>query len=143
MATVRVPHKTRAQEREQSLVYLREILPPGATVTTVLRHVSGMGMTRWIDCYVLKDSEANCITWSIARVLGRRVNTRNHEGIEEHGAGMDMGFHIVHSLSYALYPNGYGCTGESCFSNDHANGDTDYTPHWHSAGGYAIRQRWL
>ena len=82
---------------------------------------------------------------------------------------MDMGFHLVYSLSYALWPDGFGCVGAGCPSNDHSNGDRDYTPHgptdangdpedrdpgpgeardglvrhWHRDGGYALRQRWL
>jgi hypothetical protein len=82
---------------------------------------------------------------------------------------MDMGFHLVYTLSYALYPQGFGCVGERCPSNDHSNGDRDYTPHgcydengaledrepgpgelrdgcrrhWHRDGGYALTQRWL
>ncbi len=30
-----------------------------------------------------------------------------------------------------------------CPSNDHSNGDRDYSPHHHSSGGYALSQRWL
>jgi hypothetical protein len=68
---------------------------------------------------------------------------------------MDMGFALVHVLSYRLYPNGYGCIGEGCPSADHNNGDRDFTPHgtvvddfptthihWHR-DGYALKQRWL
>lgn len=42
---------------------------------------------------------------------------------------------------------GYGRTGRylpiRCHSNDHSNGDRDYSPHHHSSGGYALAQRWL
>jgi len=91
---------------------------------------------------------------------------------------MDMGFHLVSTLSYYLYPEGFGCTGKSegrdrCPSNDHSNGDRDYTPHtqkqigwatcdaccdpgttsiltgcaahshWHKSGDYALRHSWM
>jgi hypothetical protein len=82
---------------------------------------------------------------------------------------MDMGFHLVYNLSYSLFPDGFGCIGRAedyrfhCPSNDHSNGDRDYTPHmsenerlgadgslctchathWHKDGGYALIQKWL
>lgn len=40
-----------------------------------------------------------------------------------------MGFHVVYGLARTLWPDGYGCIGEHCPSNDHSNGDRDYTPH--------------
>lgn len=59
------------------------------------------------------------------------------------GVGMDMGFALVHELSYSLWPNGFECTGQRCPSSDHANGDRNYEPHHHASGGYALRQEWL
>lgn len=42
---------------------------------------------------------------------------------------------------------GDGWTGRysspRCPSNDHSNGDRDYTQHHHSSGGYALSHRWL
>ena len=65
------------------------------------------------------------------------------------GCGMDMGFELVYNLGYALWPNGYTCTGDSkefgkrCRSNEHSNGDRNYQPHHHTDGGYAFRQEWI
>lgn len=59
------------------------------------------------------------------------------------GCGMDVGFSLVYNLGWVLFPNGFECVGERCPSNDHSNGDRDYSPHHHSDGGYALRQRWL
>jgi hypothetical protein len=53
---------------------------------------------------------------------------------------MDMGFALVHELSGRLYPDGFGCLGERCPSNDHRNGDRDYTPHDPHAGDSAGRK---
>jgi hypothetical protein len=53
---------------------------------------------------------------------------------------MDMGFHVVYNLSSALYRGGFGCIGDKpvrCPSNDHSNGDRDYTPHMHVVSGPA------
>ncbi len=69
---------------------------------------------------------------------------RKNWGVKMGGCGMDMGYHLVNNLGYALFPNGVPCTGEDCPSNDHNNGDRDYTAgKLHRDGGYAFRHRWL
>ena len=54
-----------------------------------------------------------------------------------------MGFAVIYELSQALFPKGFECIGEKCPSNDHSNGDRDYTPHHHNSGGYALKHRWM
>lgn len=131
----------------EALARLREWLKPGDTVHTVLRHVSRSGMQREIS--LLHTSCENGepvtrdLTYNASRALGERIGKR--DGIVMGGCGMDMGFALVYSLSSELFPEGFGCIGERCPANDHANGDRDYTPgHAHPrAGGYALRQRWI
>lgn len=133
---------------------LRELLSPGDMIYTKLVHVSRSGMYRVIDCYVIRSNEPRRISWSVAQLT--EGYDRRHEGVKASGCGMDMGFHVVYSLSRTLFPLGFGCIGERCPSNDHTNGDHDYTPntkaedenghfdsHWHKDGGYALRQCWL
>ena len=49
---------TTTKERQDAQDTLRRILPPGATVYTILRHVSRSGMRRRLDVYALDtDSE--------------------------------------------------------------------------------------
>jgi len=103
-------------------------------------------MMREISLVVVVDGKTRDITWHAANVLGDKLGKR--EGIRVPGCGMDMGFHLVYSLSSALYPNGFECTGGmgrpfKCPSNDHSNGDRNYEPHRHASGGYALRQAWL
>ena len=135
---------TRAQteERTNAINKLRELLPPGTRVYTILRHVSRSGMKRHISAVVHTEDGNDDITWLVARACGDKI--ADDGGIKCSGAGMDM----VHNLSYALYPDGFECTGVDdprlrCPSNDHSNGDRDYSPHHHSSGGYALRQQWL
>jgi len=84
----------------------------------------------------------------VARVIREKINNK-HGGITVGGCGMDMGFHVVYSLSSYLYRDGFECIGDSegwgkkCPSNDHCNDDRNYTPHHHQSGGYALRQRWM
>lgn len=140
------------QERTEAIAKLRELLPPGSTVHTVVKHVSRSGMSRSIVPIIVWDGEPTDVSWLVARVLDAKVDQRNG-GVKVGGCGMDMGFHLVSTLSYYLYPDGFGCIGENgrerCPSNDHSNGDRDYTPHggkvqhWHRSGGYALRHKWL
>jgi hypothetical protein len=118
---------------------LRAMFPPGSTATTLLRHVSASGMTRWIS--VVHNDED--VTWLVARALGTSTD-RKYGGIKRQGCGMDMGFDLIYAMSRSLYAGGFTCIGDRCPANDHSNGDRDYTPHGHpTAGGYAVRHRWL
>lgn len=146
--------KAQEEERQQAIEHLRDMLPPGSKVFTILRHVSRSGMFRIIDPVVLYiDSttgkpECHSIWGWAGKVLGWGVD-RDRGGVKVSGCGMDMGFHLVYSLSYSLYPDGYGCIGTGCPANDHVNRDRDYTPHgqshthWHNDGGYALKQQWI
>ncbi len=152
------------QERTKAVAQMREWLKPGDTAYTIVEHVSRSGMSREIRTVLLKPAEGNGHivdlhpNYFIAKVLGCRQG--KHDGCIVGGCGMDMGFHLIYNLSFSLYPEGFGCVGKDCPSNDHSNGDKDYTPHgnnmtphlrevligkdhWHRDGGYAIKQRWL
>lgn len=137
--------KQQKRERQEAIEKLRAMLKPGDTVRTILRHVSRSGMRRCVSPII--DGEDR--SYLVALALGAKVDQK-HGGIKVDGCGMDMGFHLVYGLSATLWPDGFGCVGEGgenrsarCPSNDHSNGDCDYTPHTHKNGGYALRQRWL
>lgn len=125
-------------ERQEAIVELRAKIQPGATIRTILRHVSRSGMTRHISVVMPDCGE---ISWLVGRALDYRRH--NDGGLVVGNCGMDMGFAIVYSLSHALFPDGFDCIGEGCPASDHSNGDRDRTPHKHSDGGYALRQQWL
>lgn len=139
--------KAQKAEREEARAALREILTPGDTVWTVLRHVSKSGMSRDIDAYLLttgRDGKPDRV-WLSRRIARAGVGTWNdrRETVRMGGCGMDMGFALVYELSHALWPDGFECVGQGCPSNDHSNGDRDYAPHPHRDGGYALTHRWL
>ena len=116
-------------ERQEAIEELRNILKPGDTVYTVLRHVSRSGMSRGIDLYCIKDNEPRWITGYAGKAIGTPQSLKdwhNEAGLRVHGCGMDMGFHVVYSLSRALFPAGFE-TGHGL------NPD----------GGYALKHRWL
>jgi hypothetical protein len=140
--------KAQKAECEDAIERLRTLLQPGDIVYTILRHVSRSGMRRVIDAVIQTENGLMPIGWLIARALGDRFD-HDHGGVVVGGCGMDMGYHLVYAVGHALWPKGHGCAGEKCPSNEHTNGDRDRTPHsevrphWHSDGGYALKQRWL
>jgi hypothetical protein len=148
--------KKQAADQAEALAHLRSWLSPGDKVCTVLRHVSRSGMMRAIDLYAWTGAEPPVKLWlsSYAARAGVASLSKRYDSLLAGGCGMDMGFSLVYSLSSALYPDGFGCIGKRCPSNDHSNGDRDYTPHkpeglkpqrdhWHTAGGYALRHEWI
>lgn len=140
-----MPTKLQLAERDEAIDRLRELLKPGDEVRTILRHVARSGMSRAIDCYVIRDSDTLRITWDVALATGYRYSNR-WDAVDMGGCGMDMGFALVYALSRALYPHGFDCIGQDCPSNDHSNdrGARDYSPtRHHESGGYALRQRWM
>lgn len=139
--------KAQKQEQTEAREKLREILKPGTLVYTIVDHVSRSGMSRRIRCFIVDHSDGGTIrdiTWNVSKALSY---TMADGSLRVSGCGMDMGFAVVYELSHALYPAGFECIGESpvrCPSNDHSNGDRNYSPdHKHESGGYALRQTWM
>lgn len=130
------------QEMDRIKAEMKTYLPPGTTVYTDLKHVSRSGMLRIIKVYINTPEGIRDISYHVATVLNTTLEPK-YGGIKRTGCGMDMGFDLIYNLSYELYPNGYTCPGKNCESNDHYNGDKNYTPHHHNSGGYALKQRWL
>ncbi len=134
--------KVSDRERESARETLRDILKPGMTVYTVLRHVSRSGMSRQIDVIHMQDGSPRWLSRLVSKAVGIPFSEKK-ESLTVGGCGMDMGFHVVYELSSALYGQGFECIGEGCRANDHSNGDRDYSPHMHRDGGYALSQRWI
>lgn len=164
-AAVRTDHDGTMQcdciccERKRPVIAkLRSLLPPGTTVYCILRHVSRSGMSRVIDPFILYSGRPFYLRRYV-RDLGIGRIDRKHDGVVVGGCGMDMAHWLVYGIASIVYRDGFGCTGEECRSNDHANGDNDYTPHpygdvpyggsgiafahWHRDGGYALRAEWV
>lgn len=152
------PSYIKTAEQREAVDKLRELLPPGTVVRTILRHVSRSGMSRRISAVVISsDGLARDLDYLINRT-GLFREHRHELGLVVGGAGMDTGFHLVYSLSRMLYPEGAPCTGSTgrtptgrpsktprCNSNDHFN---DHTMPYrksivHGDGGYALRAEWL
>ena len=99
-------------KREQQLMdrnyaieqLLTHYVTDSSTVYTVLRSVSASGMTRAISLLVANGDKIEDITYYAAHALGDKLIERNgSRAISVHGAGMDMGFHLVYNLSSVLF----------------------------------------
>jgi virulence-associated protein VapD len=122
MAKTMTKKELKAQEIEQTMQDLRNLLEKaGHTVYTQVLHVSQSGMTRAIACYVAVDNEIINIDWYIRKL--DMFSSHNKGGLKVGGCGMDMGFHVVYSLSCKLYRNEDGS-----YSHD---------------GAYKLKQRWM
>lgn len=125
--------KGKALHREQAREKLRKWLPVGSTAYTILRHVSGSGMTRRISVLVPLDGGILDVSGFVATALDYRRHERDG-GVIVGGCGMDMGYHLVYCLSRSLYPDGFTVEGAG------RNGDTSGHD---KDGGYALKHRWI
>ena len=75
------------------------------TIYTILRHVSQCGMTREISLLTFKDNEPRHLNYHASEILG--LSQGKQDGLRVSGSGTDMGFHLVYSLSCALFDDGY------------------------------------
>ena len=121
------------QERQDAVRELREMLKPGDTVYTDLKHVSRSGMTRIIMPLIIRDNSPRYLGWLVAKAIDSPYD-RKKEGVRIGGCGMDMGFELVYVLSRYLFPDGFKVEGRG------RNGDTSG---WDKDGGYALNQRWF
>jgi len=97
-----------ALDRELARRRLREILAgqDNPTIYTVLRHVSSSGMSRDISLKTVENGELVDITFTAAQALGDKSKHKDGRSvIRVSGCGMDMGFHLVYSLSSVIYTN--------------------------------------
>jgi len=103
--------RLRAENAKKTLL---NILKEGDTIYTVLRHVSASGMSRRIDLYTFKDDKKIYLSGYFAYLFGEEPPK---DGYKVGGCGMDMGFHLVYTLSSLLYKK--------------------------DRGGYELRHEWL
>lgn len=134
---------SRKSEAVKSLLETLQVAP-GESVYTKTVSVSRSGMSRLIDVYIMRENAPRCISRTVSDAVGWGYG--KHGGVRVSGCGMDMGFHLVYTLSRALFPQGFDCLGERCPSNDHSNARFyrgQEVPTHHKEGGYALCHHWL
>lgn len=89
-------------ELETAKNKLISLLQDTDTIYTMLRSVSKNGLSRVISFHVVNDNkEIVNINYYIKVLLGYKFN-QSHDGLIIKGCGMDMGFHVVHTLKHKL-----------------------------------------
>ena len=99
------------QEKQEAIQRLREVLKKGDVLFTQLMHVSSSGMTRHIKVRQLKHDTALNWSYLVSKVVGWKQSEKTN-GIIVGGCGMDMGFHLVYTLSSILFDDGYAIKQE-------------------------------
>ena len=99
------------QSQADAIAELKKTVHEGDTLYTVLRHVSRSGMMRHIDVFqVVNDPQYGITFYWLSRLTAKALTwgmDSREEYVRVDGCGMDMGFHLVYSLGYALFGDGY------------------------------------
>jgi len=108
MTTATISKKAQQEQKAQEAGdFLRKVFASQErpTVWASLKHVSQSGMSRDITLLTAYEGRIIDITWyaSHAMQTGTLKERNGSRVIRVGGAGMDMGFHLVYSLSYSLY----------------------------------------
>lgn len=107
MPTATLSKKAQAQqEKEEARAYLLSILEKQGkpTLYTNLKHVSSSGMSRDMKVLAVAGGEIVDVTWYVARLGVGTLKERNGQRVVRvGGCGMDMGFHVVYTVSAILY----------------------------------------
>ena len=86
--------------RAQCIDKVKTMLENVDTVYGIVRHVSASGMSRDIDLYIIKDNAPVYLTGYVSTILDYPM--AKNRGMKVGGCGMDMVFHCVSSLAYAI-----------------------------------------
>ena len=107
MSTATLSKKTqKEQERESARAYLLSILNKQnkPTLYTNLKSVSSSGMSRDMKVLAVVEGEIVDVTYYVGKLDIGTIKERNGQRvIRVGGCGMDMGFHVVYSVSAVLY----------------------------------------
>jgi len=115
--------------RAQVLADIKKKIKPGQTIYCTLRNVSASGMQRRISLHTIHKGELIRLDHAVSVLTGRTLSDKG--GIVCNGCGMDMGFDLVYSLGYSIWPKG------TRKSHGTRNGQPD------KDGGYALRHSWI
>lgn len=128
--------KTKSEDYLNSEKYLKKLFARDQRIYTSIKRVAPSGMSRHISVYVARKNQIIDITWHVGHITGYSRN-RDTGGLVVGGCGMDMGFHLIYSLSRCLYPKGYKLPKSQKWGR---NGDTSG---YDKDGGYKLKQQWI
>ena len=83
---------------------LTHYVKEGQTIYVLTRSVSASGMSRNLNLFTVNEGQIVELTYYAAHALGWRLVERDgFRSLRVEGVGMDMGFHTVECLSFALF----------------------------------------
>ena len=147
----------------EAFTRLREWIKPGDTVHTSLDNVSSSGMSRTLRVLLIRSTDGEPMIFhpnhAVSTLLGYR-RAKHGDGFVVGGCGQDMGFHVVHSLGYALFGKeasegtgkeanalrkAIGAVTKSYLTQGGAEMPDYRKPgrEWFGAAGYALKHLWL
>ena len=99
-------------DRERVKEILQDMFPKGSTAYTAITKVAPSKMSRHI-MVVGSDKKGHVqnLSYYIAELLDWKYKD-NTNAVGVGGCGMDMGFHLVYTLSSKLYDDGYAIKQE-------------------------------
>jgi hypothetical protein len=106
-----MPRKVRLSEAERAewVTDMREVLDTATkdrdgrpVIWQMVKHVTRSGMSRSISSLAIVNGEPFVLDYRISRILDWPTDQSNG-GVKVSGVGMDMGFHLVYTLSSVIY----------------------------------------
>ena len=93
--------KLLASERAAAIRLLKENVKEGDTLYTIVTKVNVLNSARWMRVLDIKDGSPSHWNYYVSKALGYKL--KDDGTIYVKGGGMDMGFHVVSTLSRVLY----------------------------------------
>ena len=97
--------RTMKAEKKDAIEYLKKNLKKGDTLFTIVTKVAPSGMSRRIKVLDIKDGNPSYWSYYVSKALGYKL--KDDGSLLVQGCGMDMGFHLIYTLSSKLYEDGY------------------------------------
>jgi len=101
------------EDKNEIIRRLKQVFPVGSTAYTSLVDVTKSGMTRWIKVIKIEEDRPFYYSYPINTLLDCKQETRNgSQCVKVGGCGMDMGFHLIYTISSILHDDGYAINQE-------------------------------
>jgi len=131
------------EEVDEAKAKLLEWVKPGDTVYTVLRDVSRSGMSRKVSVVIFRDGKPLHPNYSVATILGYKLNKGFNDSLTVNGCGFDAGFEIVYNLGRVLWPGGVCMGAKTRKRSAHVPHSNNGPACEYGDSGYALRHEWL
>jgi hypothetical protein len=94
------------KEKLEAIKHLKQFIKKGDTIFTKIEKVSTSGMYRHIKVISIKKNNPSYWSYYVAKILEWSYKDKTN-AVGVGGCGMDMGFHLVYTLSRILFKDGY------------------------------------